>query len=121
MKFKILIITISFTFLSGCFSQGSKGWFISKNDAEIDSYYDTLPVPDLCYNWDKRWDAPKMRQHMSASLKRRGMSPYLCHNPQSDQINELRSEVEKLKSRPTYSKPTYTDKLIDKMQRGEVY
>ena len=63
-------------------------------------------------------DREKETVAVKQSLKRRGVNPMYCYNPELDALNQLQKDVNELKSRPVY-KPV--NPLIEKMKQGKVY
>ena len=105
--------------ISGCGgSAGSLAWTYGAEDDEIKFYYDSLSLNEICSYWDWAWESQRKRGLVKQSLKRRGVNPMYCYNPELDALNQLQKDVNELKSRPVY-KPV--NPLIEKMKQGKVY
>ena len=118
-KFSTLALVIV---ISGCNPRaGSLGWTYMAEDIEIRNYYDSKSLYEICRTWDWAWDKRRIRSFVKLSLKRRGVDPYYCYNPELDTLRQLQKDVNELKSRPVYKPPSQTDLLIQKMRQGKVY
>ena len=67
--------------------------FFSQN--EIKSYYDSLSLSDICGYWDWAWDSGRKRGFVKQSLKRRGVNPNYCYNPELDALKQIQHNIDK--------------------------
>ena len=90
-KFSTLALVIV---ISGCGgSAGSLVWTYGAEDDEIKSYYDSLSLSDICGYWDWAWDSGRKRGFVKQSLKRRGVNPNYCYNPELDALKQIQHNM----------------------------
>ena len=111
---KNLSIFICLSLLSGCFTPGgvtgkqvwgqamSPAWFAMAPKEDINYYFDSKSVAELCIIWDKYHPGAnatvKIRSHIARSLERKGEDGLKCSNPSLDQsaiANKKLDDLEK--------------------------
>jgi len=89
-KFSTLVLVI---IISGCSTPGTLPWTYAAEDYEIRNYYDSESLYETCRTWDWAWDKGRIRGFVKQSLKRRGLSPYYCSNPELDALKQIQKNT----------------------------
>lgn len=59
--------------------KGSPAWHDNAPRRDVEAYYDSMPVHELCIMWSDKKDRTDVRKEISNSLLRRKLNPLLCY------------------------------------------
>jgi hypothetical protein len=107
--FKIYIKLLFFIFIisscsinkEGGISLGRKGspaWIQTSSQKEINEYFASKPIYELCMIWDEKYDWIVVRKEIAKSLELRGEDPLKCNNPQADSERRRNDAAEKVRA-----------------------
>jgi len=91
---RAFVLTIAAIVISACGPKGSNGWHKFAKNSEIDSWYDSFSVNELCYRWNKDLRESR-RERIGESLKRRGLDYFHCYNAQNDRLLTIEEKIDR--------------------------